>query len=449
MNSIIKKYNIPVPRYTSYPTVPYWQDEIPEQNLWIKKMQNAFSINPEISLYIHLPYCEKLCTYCGCNKRITKNHAVELPYLDTVLKEWDLYLEQLPGTPVIKELHLGGGTPTFFSPENLDYLLRGLAAKATILPNSKFSFEAHPNSTTLAHLMVLKIHDFTRISIGVQDFDEHILNTINRQQTYEEVANVTAWARQLGYTSINYDLIFGLPFQTKENIKTNFKHIESLRPDRIAFYSYAHVPWVSPSQRAYSKADLPTGKAKRELYELGCQLLEETGYVEIGLDHFALPHDELHQAAKNNELHRNFMGYTPEYTRLSIGLGASAISDSWDGYVQNEKKVEVYQQRVDARELPFFRGHILSEEDEIIRQHILNLMCHFETDWMDEPLRCEALYDSFDRLDALEADGLVRRKPFVLEVTEKGRAFIRNICLAIDARYWARQPQKTVFSQSV
>lgn len=446
---LIKKYNVPAPRYTSYPTVPYWQDEVPGQMEWMRKVQHSFAENPEISLYIHLPYCEKLCTYCGCNKRITINHQVESPYIESLLKEWAMYLDQFSGVPIVKELHFGGGTPTFFSPENLAYLVNGILSKATVSSDSEFSFEAHPASTTYAHLKTLKTLGFSRISIGVQDFDEQILQTINREQTIDQVENVTRWARDLGYTSINFDLIFGLPFQTSEHIKTNFKHIRHLRPDRIAFYSYAHVPWVSPSQRAYDESDLPTGAEKRALYESGCQLLEETGYTEIGLDHFALPHDALYQAKKNRTLHRNFMGYTPHYTQLSIGLGASAISDSWDGYVQNEKKIEAYQKRVNAGEFPFFRGHFLTEEDEVIRQHILNLMCRFETDWMEEELRCDALYDSFDRLDELEKDGLLKRRPFQLRVSSKGQAFVRNICLALDAHYWKRQPKKAIFSQSV
>lgn len=448
-NQLIDKYNQPAPRYTSYPTVPYWQDKIPSQNAWIQQIENTFGENPEVSLYIHLPFCEKLCTYCGCNKRITKNHAVELPYLNAILTEWGHYLQLFPNKPIIKELHLGGGTPTFFAPENLDFLLKGIFRMVIVPPNSAYSFEAHPASTTFAHLETLKKHGFKRISIGVQDFSERILKVINREQTYEQIAKVTCWARKLGYTSVNYDLIFGLPFQTQKNILTNFEHLKMLRPDRIAFYSYAHVPWVSPSQRAYSEADLPKGKEKQLLYELGRELLEKTGYQEIGLDHFALSDDSLFEASQNGSLHRNFMGYTPDYTKLSIGLGTSAISDSWLGYVQNEKKVEVYKARVEAGDFPFFRGHLLTGEDAIIRQHILNLMCRFETNWMEDNLRCAALYDSFDRLDELEIDGLVERTPFHLNVTKAGKPFIRNICMALDARYWARQAQERVFSQSI
>ena len=446
---LLKKYNIAAPRYTSYPTVPYWQVEKPTESEWVKNMQVAFLENREISLYIHLPYCENLCTYCGCNKRITKNHTVEMPYIQTVLKEWGLYLQKLSEKPIIRELHLGGGTPTFFSPDSLDFLLKGIFSNAIIAEHHNFSFEAHPSSTTLEHLMTLKSHGFNRVSIGIQDFDEKILKAINRRQTYEQVENVIQASRKQGFNSLNFDLIFGLPFQTLDNIRDNMKKLETLRPDRIAFYSYAHVPWLYPGQRAYSEADLPKGKDKRALYDLGKELLLEMGYEEIGFDHFALPEESLAIAQKNGHLHRNFMGYTPFNTNLNIALGVSAISDSWTTFVQNEKKIENYKKRVNQGEFPFFRGHLLSREDQVLRKHILNLICQFETDWMDESDRCEALYRTFDRLEELEKDGLIERSPFQLKVTEIGKPFIRNICLALDAQYWAKQPEKQLFSQVV
>lgn len=446
---LINKYNIAAPRYTSYPTVPYWQTEKPNSQDWTNRVVTAFEKNKEISLYIHLPYCESLCTYCGCNKRITKNHKVEEPYLQTVLKEWALYLKAFPVKPSIKELHLGGGTPTFFSPENLDYLLSGIFKHAEIPTQHAFSFEAHPWSTTVEHLAILKKWGFNRISLGVQDFDEKILKVINRRQTYKQVKNITLAAQKMGYRSLNYDLIFGLPFQTKENIIRNMAAVKELRPDRIAFYSYAHVPWMYPGQRAYSESDIPKGAEKRALYELGKQLLMELGYKEIGFDHFALPSDDLYVAHIDGQLNRNFMGYTPFNTQLNIGLGVSAISDSWTAFVQNEKKIEAYTKRVEMGELPFFRGHLLSKTDQVLRRHILNLICNFETDWMDEDLVCEALYDSFDRIDELEKDGLVKRAPFQLKVTEQGKPFVRNICLALDEHYWAKQPDKALFSQVV
>lgn len=445
---LLRKYDLPVPRYTSYPTVPYWE-EAPSAQVWKNKVFSAFQQNQGLSLYIHLPYCEKLCTYCGCNKHITKNHQVEMPYIQTVLKEWHMYLEVLEQKPIIKELHLGGGTPTFFSPASLATLIEGIVSPAIVPDEADFSFEAHPSSTSWEHLSTLRELGFKRLSIGVQDFSPIILEIINRQQTAEQVETVTQQARALGYESINYDLIFGLPLQDQQAIRDTMSRVAKLRPDRIAFYSYAHVPWIKPSQRAYSEADLPLGEAKRSLYELGRTLLEAEGYLEIGLDHFALPTDELYQAYQAGNLHRNFMGYTPAHTRLSIGLGASAISDSWDAYVQNEKKIADYQARVAKGELPFFKGHVLTKEDEVIRRHILQLMCQHETDWINPSLQEDRFLQGIDRMDELVKDGLIQKRPFRLKVSQAGLPFLRNICQALDARYWEKKPESALFSSAI
>jgi len=447
--NLLKKYNVPAPRYTSYPTVPYWQENPSTQKEWINRVQSAFENEKEISLYIHLPYCEKLCTYCGCNKRITKRHEVEMPYINSVLKEWKMYLDILPEKPVIRELHLGGGTPTFFSPENLGELMEGIFSEALVAENPSFSFEAHPANTSFEHLDILYKYGFRRISIGVQDFDNEILKIINRQQTYEQVETCVNNARKIGYDSINFDLIFGLPFQTPENIISNFSKLKNLKPDRIAYYSYAHVPWKSKSQRAYSENDLPYGADKRKLYEIGKELLEDMGYKEIGFDHFALPDDELYIAFKNGKLHRNFMGYTPHPTPLNLALGVSSISDSWTAFVQNEKVIEKYQERIEAGEFPIIKGHLLNEEDQILRRHILNIMCNYQTSWKNKNEQCEALFVGLERMEEMIEDGFVRRIPFSLKVTEKGHMFLRNICMALDAKYWAKKPEGMLFSQAV
>lgn len=446
---LLDKYNIPAPRYTSYPTVPYWQPEPSTVSQWQNNLLMAFGASREISLYIHLPYCESLCTYCGCNKHITKNHAVEMPYIETVLREWAMYLDTLPERPILRELHLGGGTPTFFQPENLRFLVENILKDVELPAGHDFSFEAHPNSTTLAHLQMLRGLGFNRLSIGVQDFDDDILKIINRHQTEAEVAFVVTEARKLGYESINFDLIFGLPTQTPAHVRHTMRKVAALKPERIAFYSYAHVPWIKPSQRAYSEADLPQGKEKRALYELGRERMEEIGYVETGMDHFVLPHDDLHAAMQNGTMHRNFMGYTPYFTGLSIGLGASSISDSWGAYVQNEKSIAAYRAIVDSGELPIVKGHLLSREDKVLRQHILNLMCRGETNWHRVDNQCDALFAGLERLEEPDADGLVERFPFELKITEKGKPFVRNICMALDAHYWRRQPAGQLFSQAV
>lgn len=452
MNHLIEKYNVPAPRYTSYPTVPYWDSKVPSQQQWRQSVQSTFASGNAadgISLYIHLPFCESLCTYCGCNTRITVNHNVEMPYINALLKEWSLYLDLFKTKPAIKELHLGGGTPTFFSPAHLRQLISGVLSGAALCSDAELSFEAHPANTTAEHLQTLYSLGFRRISLGIQDFDPKVQQVINRVQRVEDIERVTAQARATGYTSVNYDLIYGLPFQTAESMISTIGRTVALHPDRIAFYSYAHVPWIKPGQRMFTEADLPSGNAKRLLYELGRDALENAGYTEIGMDHFALPDDPLCRAEKQKTLHRNFMGYTVCHTKLLIGLGASAISDSWNGFVQNEKKVEDYYKKIEQGLFPFFKGHILSAEDLVLRKHILNIMCRQETSWEKEEEQCNALHDGIRRLKEAEADGLVSIRPFHLWVLPEGRPFLRNICMALDAKLWAHQPAAQLFSKTI
>jgi oxygen-independent coproporphyrinogen-3 oxidase len=443
--TLLEKYDIPAPRYTSYPTVPYWEADQMNESEWMQHVVRVFEKDRRLSLYVHLPFCEKLCTYCGCNKHITRNHAVESPYIQSVLAEWAMYLEQFPGKPVLTELHLGGGTPTFFHPDNLKQLLDGLLATVEVAEDHEFSFEAHPASTTREHLETLFTHGFRRISVGVQDVDEDILRVINRFQTIEQVQFVTDAAREIGYESVNMDLIFGLPFQKQEHIRKTMSWIQRWMPDRIAFYSYAHVPWMKNGQRAFDENDLPDTVAKRALYETGKRILEESGYHDVGMDHFSLGNDALFQSAQSGVLHRNFMGYTPLFTPLSIGLGASAIGDTFTAFAQNIKTVAEYETAVASGQLPLQRGHLLTMEDQVIRQHILNLMCRYQTSWQLEDPRDKILA----RLAEPIADGLVVVGPNGVKVTDIGKGFLRNICLAFDERYWGKVPTGKVFSQAV
>jgi oxygen-independent coproporphyrinogen-3 oxidase len=452
-NNLIRKYNIPGPRYTSYPTVPYWDENRFSEGAWKKSVIKSFTESNDregISLYIHLPFCENLCTFCACHKRITKQHAVELPYIKALLKEWKMYVELLGRKPVIKELHLGGGTPTFFSPDHLQYLLEGIFAGAVIADEPEFSFEGHPNNTTYDHLKTLYGLGFRRVSFGVQDYDDKVQRTINRIQPFEKVEAATNAAREIGYKSVSHDLIFGLPFQTWESMKQTIEKTKSLKPDRIAFYSYAHVPWVKGvGQRGFDEIDLPTPEGKRELYEEGKQLLEVLGYVEIGMDHFALPGDSLYQSMNQKTIHRNFMGYSSSSTQLMIGLGMSAISDSWYAFAQNDKSVEGYLEQVDKGQLPVFRGHILNEEDLIIRRHILNIMCHLETSWLDEKMNLQEIPQIIQRLEEMKKDGLISLENKHLIVTEKGRIFVRNIAMAWDLRMICHEPETRIFSMTI
>lgn len=451
--SLIQKYNVPGPRYTSYPTVPYWEHEHFSSETWIETLKKSFlesNSTEGISLYIHLPFCESMCTFCGCHKRITKNHDVEHPYIEALLKEWKLYCSILGETPIIKEIHLGGGTPTFFSTKNLEDLINGIFAHAKKSDAYEFSFEGHPNNTTRAHLQKLFDLGFRRVSFGVQDYSETVQNAINRHQSFHNVAKVTFWAKEIGYTSIGHDLIFGLPFQKLEDVIDTIEKTKSLQPDRLAFYSYAHVPWIKGNgQRGFRDEDVPKDDAKRELYEVGKQLLFEHDYHEIGMDHFALKTDSLYTSFKNNRLHRNFMGYSASKTQVMIGLGVSSISDSWYSFAQNEKNLDDYYQLLEWNKLPVVKGHLLTREDLIIRKHILNLMCQFETSWSDVDDYLDEIPQIVAQLHEMEKDGLLIILPSGIRVTEEGKPFVRNICMAFDVRLKRKLPATSLFSMTV
>ncbi|WP_298221020.1 oxygen-independent coproporphyrinogen III oxidase [Flavobacterium sp.] len=452
-NSLIQKYNVPGPRYTSYPTVPYWDESHFNEDIWIETLKKSFIESNEsqgISLYIHLPFCESMCTFCGCNKRITKNHEVEHPYIEAVLKEWVLYCQLLGEKPTIKEIHLGGGTPTFFSTKNLEDLINGILSYAHKAKDYEFSFEGHPNNTSRAHLQKLYDLGFRRVSFGVQDYSEKVQQAIHREQPFHNVAKVTFWAKEIGYTSVSHDIIFGLPFQTVEDVIDTIEKTNSLRPDRLAFYSYAHVPWIKGNgQRGFKDEDVPKDDQKRKLYEVGKQLLFENEYHEIGMDHFALKTDSLYQAFQNGKLHRNFMGYSASKTQVMIGLGVSSISDSWYSFAQNVKSLEDYYQVLEWNKLPIARGHLLTAEDLTIRKHILNLMCQFETSWEKDEDAFAEIPEVIEQLSEMEADGLLIIEKQGIKVTESGKPFVRNICMAFDLRLKRKTPETQLFSMTV
>lgn len=451
--SLVQKYNVPGPRYTSYPTVPYWDNTTFFLELWKQSLKKSFEESNQsegISLYIHLPFCESLCTFCGCHKRVTKRHEVEQPYIQAVLKEWDLYCELLVEKPVIKEIHLGGGTPTFFSVDHIQQLIQGILDKSEIADAHEFSFEGHPNNTTKEHLQALYNLGFRRVSYGVQDYNENVQKAIHRIQPFENVERVTQWAREIGYESISHDLVFGLPFQNLEDVLNTIEQTNKLTPDRLAFYSYAHVPWIKGNgQRGFKDADVPKDDLKRQCYEEGKKKLLENGYHEIGMDHFALEKDGMYQSFQEGTLHRNFMGYTASKTQLMIGLGVSSIADSWYSFAQNEKVLEDYYARLENNEIPVFRGHVLSHEDLIIRKHILNMMCTFKTSWADASMYFPEVDEVISQLDEMQKDGLLEIYENGLSITEKGKPFVRNICMAFDLRMKRRVPNTQIFSMTI
>lgn len=452
MISLVDKYNIPGPRYTSYPTVPYWDENSFSVDSWKQSVVKTFKESNAaegISIYIHLPFCEALCTFCACHKRITKQHSVEVPYLESLIKEWKLYLQLFDEKPILKELHLGGGTPTFFSPENLKTLLTAIFETVIIADQQEFSFEGHPNNTTKDHLKTLFDLGFRRVSFGVQDYDLKVQKSINRVQPFENVEKVTQLARKIGYESVSHDLVFGLPHSNWQTTEMTIRKTLELKPDRLAFYSYAHVPWIKGvGQRGFDEKDLPSGEEKRKQYENGKQLLEDLGYHEVGMDHFSLSTDNLYQSQMEKKLHRNFMGYTSSNTQLMVGLGASSISDSWYAFAQNEKSVETYQNMVEDGLLPVVKGHVLDQEDLVIRRHILNLMCQLETSWDVESYFPE-LENALDKLKEMQHDGLVEISNHQIKITEKGRAFTRNVAMVFDLRMMRNKPETRIFSMTI
>jgi oxygen-independent coproporphyrinogen-3 oxidase len=447
VTDLFAKYDVPAPRYTSYPTVPFWSDS-PTQEQWLDALRNACDDETTgWSLYFHLPFCETLCTFCACNTVITHDHGREDTYINLLHKEWQLYRDQVPelGKRTLRQLELGGGSPTFFSPDNLKRILEPILADINVDPNQfRASVEVDPRRTTRAQLEALHSLGFNRISLGVQDFDPVVQKLVNREQPLEQTKGVTDAARELGYNSVNYDLIYGLPRQTAESFRQTVEQTVRLKPDCIAVYSFARVPWIKPAQRSYKDEDLPVAGEKRALYEIARNLLAEAGYVEIGMDHFALPSDGLARAQKDGSLHRNFMGYTELRTQVMLGLGVSAISETPTCFHQNEKAFPVYERRVQQGEVPSLRGHLLSAEDQRLREQILTFMTRFEVDLQEEQSADATVF-----LDSLVGDGLVELRGRKLILTEQGRPFLRNACMFFDQRLRQQQERPRLFSQAL
>ena len=451
-SELLKKYDVPVPRYTSYPTVPYWTDP-PTTDEWLDSLRRCLDQESTTwSLYLHVPFCETLCTFCGCNTMITRNHDREHPYVNTLLREFELYAERLPRLKVkpLRQLHLGGGTPTFLSAAHLDLLVSGILRQVRVEPGRfEGSVEVDPRRTLPVQLEVLYKHGFRRVSMGVQDFDPEVQRLVNRVQPLAQTRDLTLAARALGYQSVNYDLIYGLPKQRLDTFAPSIDRTVELKPDRIALYSFAKVPWIKPQQRLFKDEDLPEGEEKRALYEMAYGKLTAAGYVEIGMDHFALPGDALALAlarqGRGGGLHRNFMGYTEWRTDILLGLGVSSISEAPDCFHQNEKVLPVYERKMSEGAIPTLRGHKLSAQDRVQREQILRFM----TVGFVDLASAEQSADVRGFLSDMIADGLVSLDGERLKLTEKGRPFLRNACVALDQRLRAEKPATKVFSQAL
>lgn len=446
MNDLFAKYDVPAPRYTSYPTVPYWETP-PTAETWLSHIKETLQAeNSSWAMYLHIPFCETLCTFCGCNTIITKDHQREEPYISLLLQEWDIYLQKTPELSArpLKHLHLGGGTPTFLSAQNLIRLLKPILSQVTKSADFEASIEVDPRRTNEEQLQALRELGFNRISLGVQDFDPEVQRLVNRVQPFELTQKLTVQARALGFHSINFDLIYGLAQQTPERMQESINKTLELRPDRIALYSLALVPWIKPAQKLFKDEDLPSGQKKRELYELARRTFLESGYVEVGMDHFALKNEALSRAMELKTLHRNFMGYTDQRTDLLLGLGVSSISETPMSFHQNEKVFANYEQAIQKNTIPTHRGHLLTDEDRRQRAQILKFMTTGAV-----TLESEQISAARSFLSEMLKDGLLTIYDSELSMTERGKPFLRNACLFFDERLKRQKPQTQIFSKSL
>lgn len=456
---LLERYDRPGPRYTSYPTALEFHDGV-KHDIYVERLaQLNRAGDAPLSAYLHLPFCEQRCSFCGCNVVITPHREVAARYLDAVEQEIDLLAAHLPDRRTIAQLHLGGGTPTYYTPDQLGRLFARFTRHFTFTPDAELGVEIDPRVTTIAHLDRLRSLGFNRLSMGVQDFDPTVQEAVNRIQSYELTRALLAHARALGFVSINLDLIYGLPHQTEQTFATTLDQVLTLRPDRVAAYSFAFVPWMSAHMKEIDRAALPPAETKLTLLAATVDAFTAAGYTSIGMDHFALPSDELARAVDTHTLHRNFMGYTVKSTTDMVAMGVSAIGNVQGAFVQNTKKLPEYYDAVASGRFPIARGYELSEDDRIRRHVITELMCNFRLDVLTVETRFGIRFDRYfaDELAALTAptdspvaDGLVSVQPHRIKVHPAGRMFVRNICMTFD-KYLARRlgGPRPVFSRTV
>lgn len=430
---LLARHGPPGPRYTSYPAAMHWGAP-PAAADWLAAMKHSLSReDARAGIYVHTPFCASLCTFCGCNMRVARSHALAAPYVEAVLKEYALYRAALDRHPLaLGGLYLGGGSPTWLPLEVLDRLLTGLLVDVRVTAEADFAIEADPRNTTREQLALLRRHGFHRIELGVQDFDARVLEIVNRPQTGEDVRAAAEQARGLGFTSVGFDMIHGLPLQTVESLRHSFDILLRLKPDHVSFYPYAHVPWIKPSQRLYTEADLPDTALRRELYLVGREMLGAAGYIEVGIDVYALPSDPLARAFAAGSLSRSFMGFAATPVDALLALGVSAMGDAGAAYAQNEKNLQRYEARIAAGELPLQRGHMLSAADMRIRGHIWNLLAGRPAVLAVDELSSAWWHESSAIIERLVEDGLLDRRDSTLAVTERGRAFLPAIAAALD-----------------
>lgn len=450
LGDLVRKFSTAGPRYTSYPTAPQFHERVgPEE--YRNKLRNLDSAEP-LAIYVHVPFCESLCYYCGCNIQITKTHDRARPYVEALIAELGLVQSALGSRRRLRQMSWGGGTPTFLTVSEIDALARAIRESFEFEEGADISIEVDPRVTTKAQLEKLREHGFTRVSLGVQDFDPEVQQAIHRIQPETETVGLLESSRSLGFRGINFDLIYGLPLQTVESFKKTVLSVVRARPDRIALFNYAHLPSLIPHQKLLERFRVPIADERIELFLVAFDILIEAGYRAIGMDHFAVPEDELAVALDRGELYRNFQGYVARKTSQLIGLGASAIGEVDDCYFQNVKRADEYETRIRSGGFATLRGVAASDEDVRRKWIIQSLMCRFRLE-KDEYLsnfgeKIEARYSAeWGKLAAFLADGVLEKTEAGYRVTDLGRLFIRNVAMVFDA-YLA--PQDGIrFSQTV
>lgn len=452
---LLRKYDRPGPRYTSYPTAVEFSGSCSWDTYEAKLEEAAAHVSEPLSLYVHLPFCEERCTFCGCAVIATRRREVVARYLDAVQREIDMVADRLRHRRRVVQYHWGGGTPTYLTSAQMTALHAGVERHFSIDQRAEVAIEVDPRVTTPEQIDVLRSLGFNRLSMGVQDFTPEVQDAIGRRQSESATQSLFYYARGAGFDSINIDLVYGLPRQRLETFRRTLDSVVTMRPERIAVYSYAHVPWLRPNQTRIDRRDLPSAASKLDLFGAAVDAFLDAGYCQIGMDHFARPDDELARTAAHGALHRNFMGYTTKPATDMIGVGISAIGDVQGMYAQNVKKLSTYAAALDAGRLPIERGLVLSPDDLVRRFVITQLMCNFAVDIADVERRFGLSFEEYFARELIElaagpaAHGFVTMRPDRLQVTTRGRLFVRNICMAFD-KYLRRNPARhRMFSRTV
>lgn len=435
--ALLQKYSKPGPRYTSYPTAPYFAESF-DEHLWREELLATQTDGRDLSLYVHIPFCDSLCYYCGCNMIATRDYNKARDYLGFLFQEIDRTAAIVDTSRIVRQIHWGGGTPTYLRPDDIRALFGHLAARFQISADAEIGCEVDPRELSREHVQALKDAGFNRLSLGVQDLDARVQTAVNRVQPEALIREVYGWMREAGFGSINMDLMVGLPHQTVQSFAQTLDRIVDMQPDRLAVFGYAHVPWVKKHQKLIHDADLPDFDTRIALQKLIMERLGAAGYVYIGMDHFARPTDELVKARHGKTLWRNFQGYTTHKNCDIYAFGVSAISQTDEVYVQNAKNIGDYQNAIASGALATERGVRISRDDKLRRDAIVSIMCDLELDKAEFGAKWGIDFDTYFKdglreLQDMATDGLVEVDPERIRVTDPGRIFLRNIAMAFDA----------------